>query len=114
MQQVIPTASPRTTTVNSSSMERAAAAETDSEIERKRQRIVRARKAYHSLCRTFLRPDDQFEPAETGDGNHTFRPFLSEPSLEAKVQRLTAHLAGEHEKHLDLARRPHQRGIHDT
>lgn len=44
----------------------------------------------------------------------TFWPLLANPALQPKVQGLTAHLAGEHQEHLDLPGRPYYGYVDDT
>ena len=44
----------------------------------------------------------------------TFRPLLLDRSLEQEIQRLTAHLADEHQKDLDFAAGPYQRHVNNA
>jgi hypothetical protein len=71
--------------------------------------------AYRSLCRTSLiELRKQLEAPDFYIMELTLGSFFPDPTLEDKIERLTSHLAYEHEKDFDLSRSPYQCDVNDA
>lgn len=81
---------------------RAAEAGTGSMRLQRRPQTEHVKKAYRSPCRTSLLGIRWLETVNL-EGELTFGAFLPDPTLQNEVESLTAHLAGEHEEHLDFS-----------